>query len=178
MKTARFASLVAKSGTPHLHLTWGDPSRDAELRKVAKENRLLTVHQEARGNRKDFGTVGLLAESGSQFLIFPRSLRRFVGQRIVGIEYPEEPSGETGIATPRPSHAAHRSKRKPRAAAPRPAPPTPRFIPPRTIPSAPPEPATMKEVRLEVAHVLRALKQKRYAAARAWLEDLDARLPK
>lgn len=177
VKTARFSTVVAKAGTPRTHLTWGNPTRDPELRRAAKENRLLTVHQEARGNKKDFGVVGLNADPGAQFFIFPRSLRRFVKERIVAIEYP----GETG-AEPRPiskrTARPKRSTKPPVSSRPRPIAPVVPFTPERREPAPAPEPATMREIRQEIGHVRRALERRQYAAARRWLDDLNARLPR
>jgi hypothetical protein len=92
-KTARFSEVVARSGTPEIHLTWTKPASDRVLQTALKQSRVLTVHQQAGGAKKDFGVVGLEPAPGTQFLIFPRSLRRFAGRRVVGINY--ELLGET-----------------------------------------------------------------------------------
>ena len=87
MKTARFATIVAKSGRPALHLAWQPLAKDAALKTALAAHRVMTIHQALRGPHKDFGTVGFTKAPRTQILIFPRSLRRFAGQRIVGINY-------------------------------------------------------------------------------------------
>ena len=47
----------------------------------------MTVHQQVRGAKKDFGVVGIEERRDAQFLVFPKSLRPFVGRRITGIRY-------------------------------------------------------------------------------------------
>lgn len=87
MKTARFARVIAAAGVPRLHLTWTSPERDAALRRAAREHRVMTVHQNTRGSRKDFAVVGLEPGRGAQFLVFGRSLQQFKRLRIIGIRY-------------------------------------------------------------------------------------------
>ena len=86
VKTARFAALVKSAGSPSVHLTWSAPAHDPVLRRALHQNRLVTVHQRARGG-KDFASVGLEPERHAQFLIFPRSVRSFSQHRIVGVNY-------------------------------------------------------------------------------------------
>ena len=43
--------------------------------------------QEPTSNRKDFGIVGYAKEKYATYLIFPKSLREFSGQRVIGIDY-------------------------------------------------------------------------------------------
>lgn len=87
MKTARFATLVAKAGKPDHHLAWSDPGRDRTLAKAAKQHRLLSIHQQMRGGKTDFGAVGLEEGKATQYYIFPRSVKGFEGRRIVAINY-------------------------------------------------------------------------------------------
>jgi hypothetical protein len=87
MKTARFRDLVARCGRPVVHLSWSGPTKDPVLQAAAAANRLLTVNQEGRAGRKDHGEVGLRPARSVQYLIFPKSLRAFIGRRIVGIDY-------------------------------------------------------------------------------------------
>lgn len=59
----------------------------------------MTIRQENVGSKKDFGLVGFSQEAPAQFLIFPRSLKPFEGQRVVGINYELfDPSPEPGAA--------------------------------------------------------------------------------
>lgn len=89
MKTVRFAQLVDAAGRPELKLLWGAPEKDAELQKAIKAGRVLTIHQSNVGQKKDYGTVGFVAEKTAQYLIFPKSLKKFAGDRVVGIKYDE-----------------------------------------------------------------------------------------
>lgn len=83
----RFAQLVEKSGKPRLHVMWGPPEKDREFQQAVKANRVLTIHQENVGTKKDFGKIGFSKEGPAQFLIFPRSLNLFEDRRVVGINY-------------------------------------------------------------------------------------------
>lgn len=84
--TVRFAKLVAQGGTPEVHLSWVAPAKDRELQRAAKQHRLVTVHQRARGP-KDYGVVGLETAPDAQYLVFPKSLRAFAGRKVIGIKY-------------------------------------------------------------------------------------------
>jgi hypothetical protein len=86
-QTARFSVVVARCGAPAVHLTLVPLQKDAELQRLDRQTRVLTVRQAHRGAGTDYGVVGLFAESGAQLLVFPKSLRRFAGRRIVGINY-------------------------------------------------------------------------------------------
>jgi hypothetical protein len=111
MKTVRFPQVVQKCGAPEIHLAWVSPNRDSVLKKALGENRVMTVHQELRGGKKDYGTVGFLKGRNSQILLFPKSLRRFTERRIVAIDYSllakgGTPAGEKGNEKSKPSRAA------------------------------------------------------------------------
>jgi hypothetical protein len=85
MKSLRFASVVAKSGKPDVHLMLVDPAKDAALQKAIKTCRVMTVHQ-SRG-AADYGTIGFEKRTSGQILVFPRSLKSFEGAKIVGVNY-------------------------------------------------------------------------------------------
>lgn len=87
MKTARFKDVVARCGQPEIHLTWSAPSSDRELQAAERKHRVLTVFQQTRGAKKDYGVVGLEIAAHTQYLVFPKSLQSFGDQRIVGIRY-------------------------------------------------------------------------------------------
>lgn len=87
MKTARFTELVKKAGAPDSYLLWIPPKEDKVFQRAVKEHRVLTVHQENVGTKKDYGVVGFHEESNAQYLVFPKSLKTFVDRRIVGINY-------------------------------------------------------------------------------------------
>jgi hypothetical protein len=70
-----------------VHLVWTKPNGDPVLQKAIKDHGLVTVHQHVHGGSQDFGVTGFEPEPHAQYLIFPRSLRKFVGRRIIGIRY-------------------------------------------------------------------------------------------
>lgn len=87
MKTARFTELVSKAGAPETYLLWVRPKDDRVFQRAVKENRILTIHQENVGAKKDYGMVGFHEELNAQFLIFPKSLKAFADRRVIGINY-------------------------------------------------------------------------------------------
>src|ERR1700709_2540805 len=116
MKTARFSLVVKKCGIPEIYLAWVDPKRDRILKRALAENRVMTLHQELHGGKKDFGTVGFLKDRHAQILLFPKSLRRFADQRIIAVDYSLFAKGGTvsGTAiTPKRSKGAGNILRKP-----------------------------------------------------------------
>src|SRR5688572_25315198 len=87
MKTVRFAEVVAKSGAPEAYQLWLPPKQDRAFQRAAKEHRVMTIHQENVGAKKDHGTVGFLEEPQAQYLIFPKTLRAFSERKVIGINY-------------------------------------------------------------------------------------------
>ncbi|MEO7598253.1 MAG: hypothetical protein ABIV50_04935 [Opitutus sp.] len=87
MKTARFVEVVEKSGRPETYLLWVPAARDKRFQRAVKDHRIMTVHQELRGAKKDYGVVGFHEEDNAQYLLFPKSLRRFDERRVIGIDY-------------------------------------------------------------------------------------------
>ncbi len=114
MTTARFKDLVARVGRPEVHLSWSGPAKDAVLQEAAKANRLLSVHQNTRGGKKDHGEVGLHAGRDVQYLLFPKSLRAFAGKRIVGIDY-DALGGELSASAPAVTKRAKKASAAPKA---------------------------------------------------------------
>lgn len=173
MKTVRFAQVVPACGRPGVYLQFAAPARDPTLRGLVKRARVMTVHQKTRGGRKDYGTVGLHAGERSQFLVFPRSLKRFGDRRVVGIDY----TLLTNVGTGRRQPARHqpetrktavaRAKKKgdivPFAKSPAP-------------PVEPPKPASSREVVAEIRGILRQLSERKIAAARDRLKELERRV--
>ncbi len=45
----------------------------------------MTIQRSESGS--DFGCVGLIERKGARYLVFPKSLKRFADQRIVGIKW-------------------------------------------------------------------------------------------
>jgi hypothetical protein len=124
------------------------PGRDRVLQQALKAHRVMTVHQDVRGTRKDYGTVGMTQEPEAQHLVFPRSLRKFEGQRIVGIDYGELADGASLASTSTADAPAAPVRGRPRAKSePRPRPAKARragksevvpFEPPPSAPAKPP----------------------------------------
>ena len=86
-KRARFMELVALAGQPHVHTLWQPAAKDRTLQAAIIANRVLTIRRDNVGNRKDVGVVGYFEAPESLHIVFPRSLKRFSGRRIVGIDY-------------------------------------------------------------------------------------------
>jgi hypothetical protein len=85
VKTPRFAHVVEKCGKPQVYTLWQKPSTDRHLRSQLKNNRVMTILKSESGI--DFGIVDLKEGKDARYLIFPKSLKRFVNQRIVGIDW-------------------------------------------------------------------------------------------
>jgi hypothetical protein len=85
VKTARLADVVAACGTPEVYTLWQKPATDRSLQSLMKNNRIMIVQKTDRGS--DFGVVGFKERQGAIFLVFPKSLRRFTENRIVGIHW-------------------------------------------------------------------------------------------
>jgi hypothetical protein len=62
-----------------------DPARDKTLQAAIKSERVMTLYQQSGGT--DHGIVGFEQGRSRQFLVFPKPLKPFQGQRIVGIKY-------------------------------------------------------------------------------------------
>jgi hypothetical protein len=117
MKTARFTLVVKKCGLPEIYLAWVDPKKDKVLKRALAENRVMTLHQELHGGKKDFGTVGYMKDRHAQILIFPKSLRRFADRRVIAVDYSlfskEEDTTGTLRLTEKPREASGSSRKTP-----------------------------------------------------------------
>ena len=87
MKTAKFSEVVNLCGEPSIYLSWVNPGRDKTLKRALAEHRVMTLHQELHGGKKDFASVGLLKDRHAQVLVFPKSLRRFSERKVIAIDY-------------------------------------------------------------------------------------------
>jgi hypothetical protein len=85
VKTARFSAIVDKCGQPEVHTLWQKPKADRHFQSLLKNNRVMTVRPTESGT--DFGEVGFNQKAGARFLAFPKSLKRFEGKRIIGIDW-------------------------------------------------------------------------------------------
>ena len=184
--------MIQKSGRPKQHLAWSDPAQDRELKKAAQQHRLLTIHQQVRGAKKDHGAVGLESGRNLQYFLFPRSLKSFAGVRVIGIDYGLVDEG-LSAAVFNPKHSPVPTKRVARSSRPasekgenivhfpEPEPESPP-VPKRTRAEPPPEPdtppsASMADIRREIAKAVRELRAKKYTAARTRLDELLKRVP-
>ena len=84
-KTARFADLIEKCGQPQTYTLWQPPAKDRHLQSAVKQTRILTILRSDAGT--EFGCVGLVERPQAIYLEFPKSLKRFADQRIVGIKW-------------------------------------------------------------------------------------------
>ncbi len=82
----------------------------------------MTVHQSTRGQHADHAEVAFEAGTKRQFLIFPKSLKRFAGSRVVGIKYELMESGQVSQKRPTPKPGSARSRKSPKAKAAEPPP--------------------------------------------------------
>jgi hypothetical protein len=85
VSTVRFSKVLEACGKPDLHLLLIDPAKDKTLQAAIKSDRVMTLHQQSGGT--DHGVVGFEQGRSRQFLVFPKPLKPFLGQRIVGIKY-------------------------------------------------------------------------------------------
>jgi hypothetical protein len=85
VSTVRFSKVVETCGKPDIHLLLIDPSKDKILQAAIKSDRVMTLYQESGST--DHGVVGFEQGRSRQFLVFPKPLKPFLGQRIVGIKY-------------------------------------------------------------------------------------------
>jgi hypothetical protein len=84
-KTARFSQLVEKCGKPQVYTLWQKPSADRHLQAQLRNNRVMTVQKTESGT--DFGVIGFKERKSASYLVFPKSLKRFADNRIVGIDW-------------------------------------------------------------------------------------------
>jgi hypothetical protein len=100
-------------GTPEVYLPLSDPKHDRHFMRAVRDVRVLSLKQEPSGTKKDFGKVGYSPERFVSYLIFPKSLKRFEDQRVVGIKY--DTLSEAAVFTPkaRPSPRGRSMKPKP-----------------------------------------------------------------
>jgi hypothetical protein len=85
VKTARFKPVIERCGKPQVYTLWKKPSTDRHLQSQLKNNRVMTILKSQNGT--DFGIVGLKESKDARYLIFPKSLKRFAEERIIGIDW-------------------------------------------------------------------------------------------
>lgn len=86
-KEVRFRKLVDTAGRPQIVSLWMDPKRDRGFMKAIKEHRVLTVIQEPRTHKKQFGKPGFHQDPHASYLVFPKPLAVHPESRVIGISY-------------------------------------------------------------------------------------------
>jgi len=84
-KTARLSQVVEICGKPQVYTLWQKPTADRHLQSQIKNNRVLTILKSESGT--DFGIASFKESKDARYLIFPKSLKRFVEKRIIGIDW-------------------------------------------------------------------------------------------
>ena len=84
-KTKRFADVVTEAGKPEPYTLWQKPAQDRHLQSEIKNHRVMTILKTDSGT--EFGMIGFKEQKGATYLIFPKSLKRFENNRIVGINW-------------------------------------------------------------------------------------------
>ena len=85
VKTVRFAEVVDKAGRPETYTLWQKPPADRHLQSQIKNNRVMTIQRTESGT--EFGIVGFKQAKETNYLLFPKSLKRFENKRVVGINW-------------------------------------------------------------------------------------------
>jgi hypothetical protein len=84
-KAIRFSVVVESCGTPQVYTLWQPPKKDSRLQAQIRQTRIMTIQKSEGGT--EFGCVGFIERTGALYLVFPKSLKRFTDQRIVGIKW-------------------------------------------------------------------------------------------
>jgi len=84
-KTVRFSQVIENCGKPQVYTLWQKPSGDRHLQTQIKNNRVMTILKSESGT--DFGIVGFKESREARYLVFPRSLKRFADNRVIGIDW-------------------------------------------------------------------------------------------
>jgi hypothetical protein len=84
-KNVRFAEVVEKGGKPEPYTLWQKPASDKHFQTALKNHRVMTIQESDTGT--EFGMVGFKQSKVARYLVFPKSLKRFEDNRIVGIKW-------------------------------------------------------------------------------------------
>ena len=84
-KTKRFADIIEAAGKPEPYTLWLKPTQDKHLQSEIKNHRVMTVLKTDSGT--EFGIAGFKEQRGAIYLVFPKSLKWFENNRIVGINW-------------------------------------------------------------------------------------------
>lgn len=103
MKTVRFTELVKAAGQPEAYTLWTAPKKDRSFQALLKSHRVLSVRQETVGSKADHGSVGDDDDGKAQILVFPKSIKRFEGRKVIGVKYDllkQPPAQKTTVKKP------------------------------------------------------------------------------
>ncbi len=84
-KAVRFAAVIEACGAPQVYTPWQAPKKDRRLQTEIRQTRVMTIQRSEAGT--EFGCVGFIERPGALYLNFPKTLKRFTDQRIVGIKW-------------------------------------------------------------------------------------------
>lgn len=85
VRTTRFAEVLEKAGAPGVYTLWQKPRDDRHFQSLIKNHCVMTILKSDHGT--EFGQVGFQERKGASYLVFPKSLKRFTGNRIIGIKW-------------------------------------------------------------------------------------------
>jgi hypothetical protein len=86
-KQLRFAQLVKDFGRPEVMTLWTKLEDNPPFMKAVRQNRVLTVAQNATGSHTDSGEIAFHPKPSAMYYVFPKSLPKAPGARVVGIKY-------------------------------------------------------------------------------------------
>lgn len=109
----RFRKLVDKAGRPQIVSLWTNPKRDRGFMKAVKEGRVLTIIQEPRSHKKDFGRPGFHQDPHASYLVFPKPIAVSPESRVIGISYELAVEPRVRDPLPKGSRVAHSPKAGP-----------------------------------------------------------------
>lgn len=84
-KTKRFADVVDAAGKPEVYTLWQKPAQDRHLQSAIKNHHVMTILKTDTG--REFGVVGFKEQKGASYLVFPKGMKRFENNRVVGIHW-------------------------------------------------------------------------------------------
>jgi len=76
---------VEQAGKPEPYTLWQKPAADRHLQSALKNHRVMTIQQSESGS--EFGMVGFKQTKNASYLIFPKSLKRYENNRVVGLKW-------------------------------------------------------------------------------------------
>jgi hypothetical protein len=84
-KKTRFIAVVEKCGQPQVYTLWQQPKKDRRLQTEVRQNHIMTIQRSGSGT--EFGCVGFIERPQAIYLQFPKSLKPYTDERIIGIKW-------------------------------------------------------------------------------------------